>query len=138
MSAKRTLLVTALIGLVVTSGASAAGTATITISHQMRGCHAWQLANGKPSPTLSVTLKAGTVLRFVDNDVMPHKLVQQAGPKLRLSHANMNHMSASTSVKLVSKGVYRFTTKAGEDYPSMSHMKTIGEDYVLHLTVHVK
>jgi hypothetical protein len=138
MSLKRTILVTAVVGLLVASGASAAGTATITISHQMRGCHAWQLGSGKPSPTLSVTLKAGTVLRFVDNDVMPHKLVQQAGPKLRLAHANMSHISASTSVKLVQKGVYRFTTKAGEDYPRFSSMKTIGEDYVLHLTVHVK
>jgi hypothetical protein len=41
-------------------------------------------------------------------------------------------------VKLLQKGLYRFTTKAGEDYPSMSMMKTVGEDYVLHLTVRVK
>jgi plastocyanin len=138
MSVTRTLLLAALVGLVATSGASAAGTATITISHQMRGCHMWQLGTGKSSATLSVTLKAGTVLRFVDNDVMPHQLIQQAGPKLKLSHATMSHMSASTSVKLVTRGVYRFTTKAGEDYPRFSSMKTIGEDYVLHLTVRVK
>src|SRR6266511_1121141 len=108
--------------LVIASVAPAAGTATITISHQMRGCHVWQLGNANPKPSLSVTLKAGTVLRFMNNDVMPHRLIQQAGPKLRLTH----------------QGIYRFTTKAGEDYPSMSSMKTIGEDYVLHLTVHVK
>ncbi len=138
MSVKGTLLLAALVGLVATSAASAAGTATITISHQMRGCHMWQLGSGKPKATLSVTLKAGTVVRFVDNDVMPHKLIQVGGSKLRLSHASMNHMSASTSVKLVSKGIYRFTTKAGEDYPRFSSMKTMGEDYVLHLIVHVK
>jgi hypothetical protein len=138
MSAKRTILLTALVGLVATTSASAASTATIMISHQMRGCHMWQLDNGKPKAALTVTLKAGTMLRFVDNDVMPHKLIQLAGPKLRLSHATMSHMSASTSVKLVTKGVYRFTTKAGEDYPRVSSMKTMGEDYVLHLTVHVK
>jgi plastocyanin len=124
--------------LVIASVAPAAGTATITISHQMRGCHMWQLGNANPKPSLSVTLKAGTVLRFMNNDVMPHRLIQQAGPKLRLTHQGMNRMSATTSVKLSRKGVYRFTTKAGEDYPSMSSMKTIGEDYVLHLTVHVK
>lgn len=50
----------------------------------------------------------------------------------------MNHTSASTSVKLMRKGLYRFTTKAGEDYASMSMMKTVGEDYVLHLRVRVK
>jgi plastocyanin len=98
----------------------------------------WQVGSGNPHPSLSTSVKAGTVLRFVNNDVMPHKLVQTAGPKLRLVHANMNHMSASTSVRLAQRGVYRFTTKAGEDYPSMSMMKTTGEDYVLHLTVHVK
>jgi plastocyanin len=138
MSTKRMFLIAATIALVATAPAAAGTTATITISHQTRGCHMWQLGNGKPTPTLSVTLKAGTVLRFVNNDVMPHKLVQQAGPKLRLTHANMNHMSATTSMNLAHKGVYRFTTKPGEDYKSMSMMKTIGEDYVLHLTVRVK
>jgi plastocyanin len=128
----------AVAALVGTSAAPAASTATIRISHQMRGCHVWQLGTGNLKPSLSVTLRAGTVLRFVNTDVMPHRLIQQAGPKLRLTRASMNHISASTSVKLTRKGVYRFTTKAGEDYPSMSTMKTIGEDYVLHLTVHVK
>ncbi|HYT51115.1 MAG TPA: hypothetical protein VEL10_02795 [Gaiellaceae bacterium] len=124
--------------LVVTSAAPAHGIATVTITHQMRGCHVWHFANGQPRPSFSVTLEAGAVLKVVNNDVMPHKLIQTAGPKLRLTHANMNHMSASTSVKLVKKGVYRFTTKAGEDYPSMGEMHTIGEDYVLHMTVRVK
>jgi plastocyanin len=129
---------TALAALVATSVAPAAGTSTVTISHQMRGCHMWQLGKASPKPSLSVTLRAGTVLRFVNNDVMPHRLIQRSGPKLRLTHASMNRLSAATSVKLTHKGVYRFTTKAGEDYPWMSSMKTIGEDYVLHLTVHVK
>ena len=63
--------------------ASAAGTATITISHQMKGCHMWQLGNGTRRSNLSLTVKSGTVLRFVNNDIMPHRLIQQAGPKLR-------------------------------------------------------
>src|SRR6266545_4669068 len=109
---RATLGLAALVALVITSTAPAGGTATITISHQTRGCHMWQVGNGNPHPSLSTSVKAGTVLRFVNNDVMPHKLMQT--------------------------GVYRFTTKAGEDYPSMSMMKTTGEDYVLHLTVRVK
>jgi plastocyanin len=143
MLGKRTLRratfgLAAVTALVITSTAPAGGTTTITISHQTRGCHMWQVGNGNPHPSLALTVKAGTVLRFVNNDVMPHKLMQTAGPKLRLTHANMNHMSAATTVKLSKAGVYRFTTKAGEDYPSMSMMKTVGEDYVLHLKVLVK
>jgi len=118
--------------------APARSTATVTISHQMRGCHAWSFNGGPIRPSPSVSVKAGTVLRLVNNDIMPHKLIQTAGPKLHLVGANMNHMSASTSVKLMRKGLYRFTTKAGEDYASMSMMKTVGEDYVLHLRVRVK
>jgi plastocyanin len=138
MSLKRTLLFVAATALLAVSTASAAGTTTITISHQTKGCHMWQVANGNPKANLFVTVKAGTVLRFVNNDVMPHRLIQQTGPKLRLTRPNMNRMSASTSVRLAHAGVYRFTTKAGEDYAWMKSMKTIGEDNVLHLTVHVK
>jgi plastocyanin len=138
MSIKHTLLLTLALALVASSSASAAGTATITISHQMRGCHMWQLGNDAPKPTLLVTLKAGTVLRFVNNDVMPHKLIQQAGPRLTLRRASMSHMAAGMTVKLVQKGVYRFTTKPGEDYKQFASMKTTGEDYVLRLVVHVK
>lgn len=138
MSIKTSLVLAAAAAAIAVPTASAGTTATITISHQMKGCHLWQLGNAKPKVNLAVTVKAGTVLRIVDNDVMPHRLIQQSGPKLKLIKPNMSHMSASTTVKLAHAGVYRFTTKAGEDYPSMKSMKTIGEDNVLHLTVHVK
>ena len=138
MSIKRMLPFVVALALLAVSSASAARTTTITISHQMKGCHMWQVANGNPKVNLSVTVKAGTVLRIVNNDIMPHRLIQQAGPKLRLTRPNMNRMSASTSLKLAHAGVYRFTTKAGEDYAWMKSMKTIGEDNVLHMTVHVK
>jgi hypothetical protein len=97
----------------------------------------WQVGNANPKVSLSVAVKPGTTLRFVDNDIMPHRLIQQAGPKLTLVRPNMNRMSASMSVKLAHPGVYRFTTKAGEDYPWLKSMKTIGEDNVLRLTVTV-
>jgi len=134
---KRTLLVLAAAALLIVPSASAA-TTTITISHQTKGCHMWQVGSANPKVSLSLTVTAGTALHLVNNDVMPHRLIQQAGPKLTLVRPNMKRMSATTSVKLAHPGVYRFTTKAGEDYPWMKSMKTIGEDNVLHLTVHVK
>lgn len=138
MSIKRTIPLAAAVALVVVSSAAAGGTATITISHEMRGCHMWQLGSGKLTPNLEVTLKAGTALRFVNDDIMPHRLIQSAGPRLTLVRPNMNHLSAVSTVKLARKGTYRFTTKAGDDYKLFAGHKTIGEDYVLHLTVKVR
>jgi len=138
MSIKRTTLLAVAAALVAVSPAAAGSTTTITISHEMKGCHMWQVGSGKLAPNLNATLKAGTTLRFVNNDIMPHKLIQSGGPKLTLVHANMNQMSAVSTVELTHKGTYRFTTKPGEDYKLFAGHKTIGEDYVLHLTVHVK
>jgi len=128
----------ALGALTVTSAAPAGGGATIAIRHQMHGCHSWSFNSGPFKASQSVSVKAGTVLRFTNNDVMPHKLVQTTGSKLRLVHPNMSKMASSATVTLTQKGVYRFTTKAGEDYAWARSMKTAGEDNVLHLTVHVK
>jgi hypothetical protein len=48
-------------------------------------------------------------------------------------HALVN---ATTSVRFTRAGVYKFATKAGEDY--MKGVKTVGEDNVLRLTVTVR
>ena len=132
------LALAALAALAVTSAAPAVGTGTIAIRHQMRGCHSWSFNSGPFKASQSITLTAGTVLRFTNNDVMPHKLVQAAGPNVRLVHPNMIKMASSATVKLTQKGLYRFTTKPGEDYAWAGSMKTVGEDNVLHLTVRVK
>jgi plastocyanin len=132
------LTLAALAALAVTSAAPAGGTATVTIMHQMRGCHSWSINSGPFKPSLSISVSAGTVVRFTNNDVMPHELVQAAGPKMRLAHPNMSKVGASATVKLTQKGVYRFTTKAGEDYAWAGSPKTVGADNVLHLTVRVK
>ena len=132
------LALAVLAALAVTSAAPAGGGATMTIRHQMRGCHSWSFNSGPFKASQSVSVKAGTVLRFTNNDVMPHKLVQAAGPKVRLTHPNMVKMASSATVKLTQKGVYRFTTRAGEDYAWAGSMKTVGEDNVLSLTVRVK
>jgi plastocyanin len=131
------LALAALAALAVTSAAPAGGSGTIAIKHQMRGCHSWSFNSGPFKPSLSVNVKAGTVLTFTNNDVMPHKLVQAAGPKVRLAHPSMSKMAASATVKLTQKGVYRFTTKPGDDYSWAASMKTVGEDNVLRLTVRV-
>ena len=128
----------ALAALALASAAPARGTTTITISHHQRGCHVWSVNSGPLRPTLSVVVTAGTTLRFVNNDVMSHKLIQTAGPKLRVVHPGMNKMASTSTIKLTHKGVYRFTTKVGEDYKWAGSMKTVGEDNVLHLTVRVK
>ena len=132
------LALAALSALAVTSAAPAGGGAAITIRHQMRGCHSWSFNSGLFKPSLSVSVKSGTVLKITNNDVMPHKLVQTAGSKLRLGHPNMTKMASSATVTLVQKGVYRFTTKPGEDYAWAASMKTVGEDNVLRLIVRVK
>jgi hypothetical protein len=111
--------------------------ATLTIQHQMRGCHAWSFNGGAYKASLRITVARGTTLKVIDNDMMPHKLIQLAGPKAKLISPAMKHMSAQAKVVFSKRGTYRFTTRAGEDYPSMGAMKTIGEDNVLRLTVTV-
>jgi plastocyanin len=137
------------VGIGLTAGVAMTGTATtqramhapasstITIRHQLRGCHTWAVNRGAYQSALRTTLARGGTITFVDNDVMPHKLVQTRGPRARFHGSPaMRHMSASVRVTFPKAGVYRFTTKAGEDYPGMA-MKTIGEDNVLRLAVRV-
>ena len=108
----------------------------VTIRHQTHGCHAWAVAGGKYKASIAVKLARGVHLEIANIDVMPHKLVQIAGPRVKLPNgAAMNTMSAMIEVRFPKAGVYKFTTKAGEDY--MKGVKTIGEDNVLKLKVTV-
>jgi hypothetical protein len=84
---------------------------------------------------LKIKLTRGTTLNVIDNDMMPHKLIQLAGPKATLVAPAMKHMSAQAKVVFAKKGTYRFTTKPGEDY--VKGIKTVGPDNVLRLTVTV-
>jgi plastocyanin len=122
-------------GVLASAASPHLGQPTLTIRHQMRGCHTWSFEGGVYKASLKITVARGTTLKVVDNDVMPHKLVQLSGPKAKLFSPAMRHMSAQAKVVFPKRGTYRFTTKAGEDYPNMSMMKTVGEDYVLRLTV---
>jgi hypothetical protein len=130
------LALTLLIALAVAGSALAApNNATITIKHQTRGCHSWSLDGKTWRASQSITLVRGAVLTVVDNDVMPHKLIQLHGPKATLTGTSMKHMGATAHAGFPVKGTYVFTTKAGEDY--MKGVKTVGEDNVLKLVVKV-
>jgi hypothetical protein len=131
------LVLTMLVALAVAGSAAAAtNNATLTIRHQMHGCHNWTLDGGKSwHATQSIKFVRGAVLAVVDNDVMPHKLIQVSGPKATLVGAAMKKIGATAHVAFPVKGTYVFKTQAGEDY--MKGVKTIGEDNVLKLVVTV-
>lgn len=129
-----------------------AGRATVLIRHQLQHCHAWSV-NGSPfRAAQSLRLERGGTITFTNNDVMAHRLIELAGPRVAMRNGTtmpmgarmhgaaapglMNHMGATTTIKLTTPGVYRFRTRAGEDY--MAGIKTIGEDNVLTLTVTVR
>jgi plastocyanin len=136
MTRMLSVLVVAGASLLLAATASPQSGTTLTIRHQQHGCHSWSVNGGAFKPSQSVALSKGATLTIVDNDVMPHKLVKVSGPALTLpASANMNHAGATTHVKFTKAGVYKFTTKAGEDY--MKGIKTIGEDNVLKLKVTV-
>jgi hypothetical protein len=117
------------------SAAAATNNATLTIRHQTHGCHSWSFDGKTWHATQTITLVRGGVLTVVDNDVMPHRLIQVSGPKAMLTGSTMRHMSSSAHVGFPAKGTYVFKTRAGEDY--MKGIKTVGEDNVLKLIVTV-
>jgi plastocyanin len=123
-----------------TGSATTAGAAknrTITIMHQTRGCHAWAVNGGRYSASLKMHITRGATIRFIDNDVMSHKLIKKSGSAVHFTgNRAMSHMGASVKATFSKAGTYKFVTKAGEDYAGV-HVKTVGEDNVLRLTVNV-
>jgi plastocyanin len=113
-----------------------AQTLAVLIRHQQQGCHAWSFNGGAYKPTQNIRVPAGTTLKVVDDDVMPHTLHQTGGPAVAITGAEMAKMNASSTVTFSHPGVYRFKTVAGEDYPNMGGMMaTTGEDNVLRMSV---
>jgi len=140
MSTKRTLTMSAALlavalGISASAFASPPRSGSLLIQHQTRGCHSWSLNGGVFNARQAATLGVKGTLTIRNNDVMPHTLFQVSGPKAQLKTPLMAHMSATAKVTFPAVGVYVFTTKAGEDY--MKGIKTIGEDNVLRLVVHV-
>jgi hypothetical protein len=127
------------VALVVLADASAAPRRTITITHVMRGCHAWDVGHGQMRSTMSLTIMRGTSLKFVNNDVMSHRLVRTSGPGVQLRGANMNRMASTATATFVKPGMYRFKTVFGAFFPWAASMSSkIGKMDVLHLTIRVK
>jgi plastocyanin len=129
----------ALIGAVVATVAVAAPAkhANITIRHQTKHCHTWSLDQGSYAAHIDATLPVGGTITITNDDVMPHRLIEQRGPKaLFTGKVSMSHMGATLKVTFPRAGTYVFTTKAGEDY--MKGVKTTGEDNVLTLKVVVR
>jgi plastocyanin len=142
------VLAAALAGLALASTASASKAPTLLIHHQVKGCHAWALNGGAFKAAQVLRVKRGQTLTVVDDDVMAHLLVQKSGRPVAIHRGSssmrdmatplhgpglMAHMGASVQVKFTKAGVYRFTTRAGEDYTE--GVKTVGEDNVLTLKV---
>ena len=126
-----------LVALTLAGSAIAAGprSATLTIRHQMKGCHSWS-ADGKTwAASQKLTLTRGSTLAVVNDDVMPHRLIQVRGPSARLAHVAMTRIGATAFTGFAARGTYVFITKAGEDYSS--GMMTMGEDNSLRLVVRV-
>jgi hypothetical protein len=153
---KRTLPLLAAAGLAAAlasgAGASSRSSSTVIIRHQLHGCHAWSVDGTAFRADQATRLLRGGSITVVDNDVMPHVLVQTSGPArariVRLpgmmggmattlrGAGLMAHMGASVRATLPKRGVYTFTTKAGEDY--MAGVRTLGPDNVLRLKVLVR
>ena len=126
-----------LFAVLATSSFAASKQVTVTIRHQTKGCHAWAVGTGAYGVVHRLTVARGTTLVFVNNDVMPQKIVKRVGPAVSfLSKPNLNKPAASVRVVLAKAGVYRFGTVAGEDY--IKGVVTTGEDNVLKLVVTVK
>jgi hypothetical protein len=133
------LMLAALVALAVAGSALAAPrSGTLTIRHQLRGCHSWSFNGSSWKASQTITLAPGATLKVVDNDVMPHKLVQLSGPRAALTHAAMSRMGASATARFLTRGTYVFKTHAGDDYPMAMKMETIGEDNLLRLVVTVR
>lgn len=139
----------ALVGVSSATGSRAASSATLLIRHQQAHCHAWSLNGGPFQAAQSLQLARGATVTVMNNDVMPHRLIELSGPKATMRNGSttpmgsrmhggaapgvMNHMGSTATVKLTAPGVYRFRTRAGEDY--MTGIATTGEDNVLTLKV---
>jgi hypothetical protein len=112
----------------------ATGPLELTIVHIVNGCHNW--TNGKTiAEKADLTLSRGARLTILNQDVDIHKLVQLAGPRIALGKPM--GMNASAKLRFTRAGLYRFKTVTSE-MPGMPEMKTVGPDYRLLLSVHVR
>ena len=128
-----------LIGAVVATVAVAAPAkhARITIRHQTKHCHTWSLDRSAYAAHLDARLAVGGTITITNDDVMPHRLIEQRGPNAVFTgRVSMSHPGATLKVTFPRAGTYVFKTIAGEDY--MKGVETTGEDNLLTLKVVVR
>jgi plastocyanin len=110
---------------------------SVTIQHQLKGCHAWAVNGGTFGASKTLTVKAGGTVTFTNNDVMPQPLVELSGGAVHYAgNKALNKPASQVHVTFSKPGRYVFGTKPGEDY--MKGIKTIGADNVLKLVVTVR
>ena len=113
----------------------------ITIRHQPVGCHAWSLDDGQFRTRLSVTLRHGDAIEFVNDDAMSHRLVELSGPTLALPptlvQSTFRHRGGGTAaVTFTRPGTYRL--RMIDDETDSKPLPTTGVDNNLRLTVLVR
>jgi len=122
--------------------------AALVIRHQTVGCHSWSLNEGPSRVQQTVAIRRGGSVTVTNDDLMPHQLIETGGPPVTYTRLTLGGMTsrggtyppsmlarigASSRITFARAGVYRFTTKAGEDL--MANVKTVGPDNHLRLTV---
>jgi plastocyanin len=134
------LALTLVAALVVAATASAGSprVVRITIRHQDQGCHAWAVDGGSYRARQTVRLAAGGVIDFMNDDLMTHRLVQLAGPRLAMPptmlQSTFHHPGGgNVSLRFTANGTYRFRTIDGTE--GDKPVDTTGGVNVLRLTV---
>jgi plastocyanin len=138
------------LGAATVASAAATQGSTLVIRHQLRGCHTWSANGDSFKAAQAITLHRGGAITVTNNDVMSHKLIETSGPAVTYKRvstgmgmglkgtfpaAMLARMGSSSTLTFRKAGVYKFTTKPGEDF--MAGIKTVGADNVLRLTVTV-
>jgi hypothetical protein len=80
---------------------------------------------------MQLTLRHGTALSVLIQDIDLHQLVQITGPKVAVGGPMM--MNHPQVIRFAKVGIYRFTTKVSP-MAGMPDVKTIGPDNVPRLT----
>ena len=135
---------------------AAPSSASLQISHFVRGCHSWSLNGGAYRVHQALNLARGGSLRVTNDDLMVQDLVETSGPGVRMalvrqSHMGkmrmtmpmegkpsayaMSHMGAQVKVTFPTAGIYHFRLIDRGDY--FDNIKTVGPDHKPTLTVTV-
>ena len=153
---KRTaaLLALSLFAFVAASAVAAPPSASLQISHFVRGCHSWSLNGGPYHVNQVVHLARGGSLRVTNDDLMVQDLAETSGPHVRMalvrqSHMGsmrmtmpmegkpspyaMAHMGAQVIVTFPTAGTYHFRLIDRGDY--VANIRTVGPDNKPTLTV---